>query len=332
MPIFVQSTSVGRANGGGLGRVRFREDDRAERQSASAVRDRERTQGTAQNPEARGSGASASLSALLSRSQRAELILQRIQRGRDGDQAGAQTTVASDEASEPEAGRAAATVRQQQPPGVGTVRTAADNAADRPGRLVPGRTSAVINRTQSSVGRLNLPEQAAARPDFPTASRTETPAMDRGQDASIRLLASRARAQAAAETTGPAETTATPTAEQISRANTTEEIRTNLQAETRAVGTELQTAAARQSEETSNRIARAAEQAGEERQGQTVNTNQGELRDLRTEERQLERELAQTEREIRSRQNENARMQSGVSTNPAATAATLGSRLNILSV
>ena len=319
MPIFVQSTSIGRANGGGLGLIRFREDDRAERQSASAVRDRERTQGARENPQARGPGANANLSDLLSRHQRAELILQRIRSGRDTEQAEATSGVASDEA---------AVLRRQASPGVGTARTAADDAVDRPGRLVPGRTSPVIDRMQSPVGRVNLPEQATARPEFPTANRTETPAMDREQDANIRLLASRARS---AQTVTP-EAVARPTAEQISRANTTEEIRTNLQADTRVVGAELQTAAARQSEETANRISRATEQAGQERQEETVGSNQGELRELRTEERQLERELAQTEREIRSRQNENARMQTGVSASPATAAATLGSRLNILSV
>jgi hypothetical protein len=179
---------------------------------------------------------------------------------------------------------------------------------------------------------LNLPEQATARPEFPTANRTETPAMDRGQDANIRLLASRSRERAATEQAVTPEAAATPTAQQISRANTTEEIRTNLQADTRVVGAELQTAAARQSEETASRIARATEQAGQERQEETVGTNQGELRELRTEERQLERDLAQTEREIRSRQNENARMQTGASASPAAAVATLGSRLNVLSV
>jgi hypothetical protein len=340
MPIFVQSTSVGRANGGGLSRVRIREDDREGGRQTGAVRDRERTREPRGDVEAREPGANRNLSALLSRSQRAELILQRIRSGRDTGQAEATSAAAQDEVTEPGGGRAETAVLRRQPSGgVGTVRTAADDAVDRPGRLVPGRTSTIINRTQSPVGRLNLPEQATARPEFPTANRTETPAMDRGQDANIRLLASRSRGRAAIEQAVTPEemavareAVATPTAEQISRANTTEEIRTNLQAETRVVGTELQTAAARQSEETASRIARATEQAGQERQEETVGTNQGELRELRTEERQLERELAQTEREIRSRQNENARMQTGASASPAAAAATLGSRLNILSL
>ena len=67
---------------------------------------------------------------------------------------------------------------------------------------------------------------------LPTAQTPETPALDRETDARIRLVANAARGNTAF---GEVDDAAAPTAEQISRANTTEEIRDNLQAETREV-------------------------------------------------------------------------------------------------
>jgi hypothetical protein len=217
---------------------------------------------------------------------------------------------------------------------VGTVRTAADAAAQRVGRLVPGATNPLIDRTAESLGTVNVQARArveqrpgAGRAALPTAARTETPPLDQARDANIRLLAARSAEQATR-----ADTTAAPTAEQISRANTTEEIRENLQADTRAIGTELTAVAAQQTSANAERITQAAEQAGAQRQENETGTNQAEIRELRTEERQLESELRQKEREIRQRENENARIETSVSAGGSAGALAIGTRLNLLSV
>ena len=164
---------------------------------------------------------------------------------------------------------------------------------------------------------------------LPTVRTPETPGLDRETDARIRLVANASR-QAGAAAFREADTTPAPTADQISRANTTEEIRDNLQAETREVERGLLRDADTQNRAITRQTAQNAQQASEQRRESEIQSNNAETRELRTVERRLERQLAATEREIRQRQSETARVQSGAGSNTAAAAGALGSRVNIL--
>jgi chromosome segregation ATPase len=121
-----------------------------------------------------------------------------------------------------------------------------------------------------------------------------------------------------------------PSAEQISRANTTEEIRNNLQGNSREIQRGLLRDADTQTRANTRQAANTAQRTNENRRESQVQSNTAETRELRTQERRLERELAQTESEIRQRQTDSARVQSGAGGNPAAAAAALGARVNIL--
>ena len=164
---------------------------------------------------------------------------------------------------------------------------------------------------------------------LPTVRTPETPGLDRETDARIRLVANASR-QAGAAAFREADTTPAPTADQISRANTTEEIRDNLQAEIREVERGLLRDADTQNRAITRQTAQNAQQASEQRRESEIQSNNAETRELRTVERRLERQLAATEREIRQRQSETARVQSGAGSNTAAAAGALGSRVNIL--
>ena len=164
---------------------------------------------------------------------------------------------------------------------------------------------------------------------LPTVRTPETPGLDRETDARIRLVANASR-QAGAAAFREAETTPAPTAEQISRANTTEEIRDNLQTEIREVERGLLRDVDTQNRAITRQTVQNAQQASEQRRESEIQSNNAETRELRTEERRLKRELAATEREIRQRQSETARVQSGAGSNTAAAAGALGSRVNIL--
>ncbi len=317
MPIFAQTGIDTRLLGTGLSRVRIRGDDRESRAAARAVPRESRLEAAKEDTRPQAPSRDTSLSALLSRNQRAELILQRVRESRSED--------------ETAGGPEGPVVRQRTLPGVGATRTEADTSVQRPGRLSPETANPVLNRARSAVGRVNVRQPTPAdSPAFPTVAAAETPPLDRGRDAQIRLLAAGAREQAEVAERPTAEG-ATPTAEQISRANTTGEIRENLQAGIHAVGAELQSVAARQQQATTQRISRETAQATQERQGETVQDNRSEIRELQTDRRQLARDLSATEREIRSRQNQNARLQSGAQGSPAASAIAMGSQLNILS-
>ena len=196
---------------------------------------------------------------------------------------------------------------------------------DRPGRLVPnttsvftsraGNTPAAQNLARTALARVqvNLPATARAtsvrggvtdvqtrgnRPALPEAQTSAVPPLDRETDSRIRQLAAQNRPQAVAESAQP------PTAVEISRANTTPEIRENLQANAQEVGQGLQLEARVEARRTAAQAERSAEQAAENSQEREVRSSQSEVRELQTEARHLERELGQTEREIRQRQTE----------------------------
>jgi len=335
MPIFAQAGITARALSTGFGRLRVRDDDDETRLSARTARRNARADDVSEDEEARAAGSRTDLRALLQRSQFGELIRERLREARSGGQTDTPSTATPD--ADAEEATPAPVVPQRALPGVGTVRTEADDDVERPGRLNPATANPILSRAQSPVGRVNVAQAPRAEiavpvatPSFPDTARPVTPPFDAGRDAQIRLLAASTREEAPA--TPATDTPAAPTAEQISRANTTEEIRQNLQAGARVVGTELQSAAIRQQQTTTQRIAQETEQVAQEQQAETVDENRSELRDLRTEQRQLERDLSETEREIRSREGQNARLQSGVQGSPAAAAVALGSQLNILSV
>jgi len=162
-----------------------------------------------------------------------------------------------------------------------------------------------------------------------TTQAAEAPPLDRGADARIRLVANASRGNGAT-TFRDADNATAPSAEQISRANTTEEIRNNLQGNSREIQRGLLRDADTQTRANTRQAANTAQRTNENRRESQVQSNTAETRELRTQERRLERELAQTESEIRQRQTDSARVQSGAGGNPAAAAAALGARVNIL--
>jgi hypothetical protein len=123
-----------------------------------------------------------------------------------------------------------------------------------------------------------------------------------------------------------------PTPEQISRANTTPEIRENLQADTREVERGLRRDAAQQAAANTRQTARTAGQTAESRRVEATRSNEAELRDLRGAERRLERELTQAQQEIRNLENENRRLQGARTGSPAAAAGAIGTRIDVLTV
>ena len=254
-----------------------------------------------------------------------------------------------------------APARSERQLGVGTVRTRADNDTERPGRL--NRTPANPAREQQlnqfaslrSAARGGNARQAdeTARTQRQSRGQAAVPNLNRQVDGRIRLLASNAQGQQnapglavrqevgqtaktpatanqpAAQTTQVTQRT-TPSAEDISRANTTPEIQENLQSDTREVAQGLSRDAIRQTQANTQRFAQSAERAAESRSDAVQRESQSEVRQLQTQERELQRDLQQTQQDIRSQRSRAQRATSAASGSTSSAAAAIGSGLNIL--
>ncbi len=336
MPIFVSRFSPGRVGGANLQGLR---PAREERERPGRVGGPERERGAervAQAEEARGRAVGRTgVDALPTSTQRADTVQERLQ---------AQTAEQNTGAAQ---GRRAVAdaARGRTAPGVGAVRRRTDDEVERPGRLDPGRANPAIQQALGRFERLRGVAQGAragagradeVRANLPEPAAPQTPPMDRETDAQIRLLASQVRgsgaaggrAQAAALQTGG--TAERPTAAEISRANTTPEIRENLEADVRQVSRGLQRDVATQMAANTRETGRAAVAAQDTRIEREVSSGEVETRELRTEERRLEQALRETQRELRSEENRVGRLQGSANRSTAATAAAIGTQVNIL--
>jgi hypothetical protein len=245
--------------------------------------------------------------------------------------------------------------RLQTPPGVGTTRSQADNNIERSGRLDRAPANPIREQILNGFARLraiasgtlsdrnNTRTQSSANANGPVANRTD----DR-----IRFLANnasqsqgRATGQQAIERQTPtlaiqtpvaiqasrlAQPTETPTAEDISRANTTEEIRNNLQQDASEIARGLTRDGTRQLQQTTQQTAQNAERAAESQRTETQNESRQEIRELQTQERDLSRELQQTQQDLRQERLRVQRSQSAASQSTTSSAAAIGTNVNIL--
>ena len=201
---------------------------------------------------------------------------------------------------------------QLQPlPGVGAVRTQPGDV--RPGQLVRPAANPVREQTLNRLAALrDVARGAVAQPAV------ESP---------VRETADQARATPLSVASAQAER---PTAEQISRANTTPEIRENLRADVRDVARGLVRDAARETRENTQQTAQIASETSEVRREDVRRESREQVRELETEMRQLQRELQETERDIRQERNRAQRADSSAARSTAATAAAIGSGIDIL--
>jgi predicted RNase H-like nuclease (RuvC/YqgF family) len=100
-----------------------------------------------------------------------------------------------------------------------------------------------------------------------------------------------------------------PSAEEISRANTTPEIQENLRSDTAAISEGLQADAAVQSAANARQLAQAADGAQESGRNEVVDEGREQVQDLRTEVRELERLQTEARREIQDLENDIRRAQ-----------------------
>ena len=322
MPIFVSKYSPGRVAGANLQRLSRGVNRGNER--ANAARGQTRAEQTRDRDDAQGRVAQGrSDEALPAQTALAERLQERLQGQGNGrteeTQRNGQVIRDAEQA-------------QRERPAVGVVRSRAERNAERPGRLEREPVNPAAEQALNRFARLREAGQGV-RGQTDRGNATQAPAaqarltlpVNQGLDARIRLLA--AQTQGA----GP-QTAAQPTAQEISRANTTPEIRQNLQADTRQVERGLRRDAAVQAGENTRQTARAAVQGAETRREDEIRSGETEARALQTEARRLERELVQTQREIRNLENEGGRLRGPASRSAVAAAGALGSRVNLLVV
>ena len=322
MPIFVSRFSPDRVSGANLQQVRTATNQATGRADAGTARRETQTERNRRTEDTRQNNrAEQALETLLSRTQQGQRLSERLQAVRDG-RSEAQTGLTRADRAETRATERSerAGSRAAELPGVGAARTRADDDVERPGRLSRDPASPARERQLERFARLRALNTGA---DGGNAA--NPPGLDREADGRIRLVAANARAQR-----GALETETRPTAEAISRANTTPEIQSNLRQDTREVAQGLSRDATRQTQQNTQRVARNAVQADETRREEAQEESREEVRELEVGARQLERELQQTEREIRQERTRAQRANSVASSAPAATAAAIGTNVNVL--
>ena len=310
MPIFVSRFSPTRVAGGNLQGVRVRQNE-GEARTQVGARLRERlAERTEEQEETRQERTSRAQEALPARTQQGERLAAQLQRGRTrADETQSETRSAggtTDTDAPPVApAEAAETGRRTVLPGVGALRTEADRDVERPGRLSREPANPIREQVLNRFARLRSLGRDGASAANDAVDET------RGTK----------RLSAAGETV---------TAEEISRANTTPEIRQNLQADAGEVARGLQRDSVRQTQVNTRQTAQSSERVAETRRERVVSESRSEVQELRTTERRLERALQNTQREIRSERNRLNRAQSTASRSTTAAAAAIGTNVNIL--
>lgn len=244
--------------------------------------------------------------------------------------------------------------RLQTPPGVGATPTRADDNIERPGRLNPTPVNPIIEQQLSGFARLRAVASGVI-PQTNNSTRDQQSANANGLtnrvEARARFLASngpqpqgRAVGQQLTETqTLPAvdtpitiqaqtatQPTERPTAEDISRANTTQEIRESLRDDAGEIARSLTRDGTRQLQQTTQETAQITERAAENQRSAVQTESRNEVRELQTQERQLSRELQQTQQGIRQERRRAQQAQSSASRSTTSTAAAIGTNVNIL--
>ncbi|MFT5369245.1 MAG: hypothetical protein ACI8V2_004220 [Candidatus Latescibacterota bacterium] len=242
--------------------------------------------------------------------------------------------------------------RLQTPPGVGATRTRADDNIERPGRLNPTPANPIIEQQLSGFARLRAVASGVI-PQTNNSTRDQQSAngLTNRVEARARFLASngpqpqgRAVGQQLKETqTLPAvdtpitiqaptatQPTERPTAEDISRANTTQEIRESLRDDAGEIARGLTRDGTRQLQQTTQETAQITERAAENQRSAVQTESRNEVRELQTQERQLSRELQQTQQGIRQERLRAQQAQSSASRSTTSTAAAIGTNVNIL--
>lgn len=173
--------------------------------------------------------------------------------------------------------------------------------------------------------------QALAR-EIPSFETLQARGLNEALDAAIRFAAAQNQA-AAAELAAPSEETteeaaaSAPTAVEISRENTTELIRADIQADTSQIEQSLTADARAQTSQTVRQTAQAAAQGAKESHDRALDVNARQERKLRTETRQLEQSLRAAERELRSVQHEGRQLTNADAGATAAASATVASQV-----
>ncbi len=346
MPIFVSRFSAARISGSRFDRIRDpRDTERADRNDRSqATGQSERTGDTG-----RTERADRAQDQLPVATQTADSLREQI-RNRTSeftDDSGASAPDRQDAARE-------ALPTQATLPGVRTVssRTSTSAAASQVGRLGQNTESpairATLNRFESlrsartpTTGDTRSAEVRQAFRDISSEAQNfaglQARQLNAQVDASIRLLRNRSAepaqldlptvaADREASTLAPIQ----PTAEQISRANTSPEIQQNLREDSSEIQRGLRVDAEIQSQQNVRQSAANAERAAEGSRNSQLASNDKAVRDLTIQERQFERGLRNTQREIRSLNNENNRLESSAANARASTASNLANRTTLI--
>ena len=172
-------------------------------------------------------------------------------------------------------------------------------------------------------------EATVPAPDTtPLSTAEESPATSEPEASSLETPVAEAQAEsapAAPEEEAPAgaQEAPTPSAKQISRANTTSEIQENLRADSAEIGGGLRADAEIQTQENVRQTAANAERNAEASRESRIEDNDEQVRDLTVQERQLEQSLRATQSEIRELNSESNRLENGSTPDIAATAASL---------
>jgi hypothetical protein len=225
----------------------------------------------------------------------------------------------------------------QAPPGVGSTRTQADRDIERPGRLERTPSNPIQQRVLAGLARLRAVTRGVL-PQTDNSNRSDRANDVRANDPGSPQAATNLSVQAPGSLQSPsviqapvaAATGDQPTAEEISRANTTDEIRANLQQDSNEVARGLTRDATRQLQQTTQQTAQNAESQAENQRTQTQTEGRTEIRELKVEERQLERDLQQTQQTIRQERIRVQRAESPASRSTTASAAAIGTNINIL--
>jgi len=315
MPIFGISP-FGRGVSSAIQRARVRSTEEDDTRGLASLRDRLRARAN-EEASAPATAPAASREELLALTQEGEAVAQTVTvetsaRESSGPGSGVGTTREPDDRTS----RAGDLRSIQNRSPVFQGRTAASRAGGSGSAFGGG-----VRGTTASVGRGRVATSLAANPaGRPTdliadLGNDSVPPLDTRADAGIRLLASARTEQATPpEPVAPPEAVESPqqtfpSAEEISRANTTPEIQENLRSDTAAISEGLQADAAVQSAANARQLAQAADGAQESGRNEVVDEGREQVQDLRTEVRELERLQTEARREIQDLENDIRRAQ-----------------------
>lgn len=175
--------------------------------------------------------------------------------------------------------------------------------------------------------------QALAR-EIPSFETLQARGLNDTLDAAIRFAAAQNQVAAAepaalSDEAKEEEAGRAPTAVEISRENTTEQIRADIQADTSQIEQSMTADARAQTSQTVRQTAQAAARGAEESRNHALDVNARQERELRAETRQLEQSLRVVESELRSVQNEGRQLTNADAGATAAASATVARQVTL---